>query len=133
MPAFSIGEHIAVRLRTGSQRGLGTWWGGYQHVLVSISDSGIKVLPPPTSLPVPPGADVGYLLEVREPEEETLLVWLAKRGSPFDTAGLESQLRRQLQRLHPSERISAARNLLQGTAPGVLQYSFRSVAPQVCP
>jgi hypothetical protein len=132
MPAFPVGEHMAVRLRTGSQHGFAAWFGGYQHALVSVSDSGIKVLPPPTAAPVVPGAEVGYLLEVREPEEETLLVWLAKRGSPFDTAELEAKLRKQLQTLRPSERISAARNLLQTAAPGVLLYSFRSVSPDTC-
>jgi hypothetical protein len=131
-PGFSVGEHMAVRLRTGARQGPGSWLGGFQHVLVSISDSGVKVLPPPTKVSVPPGTDVGYLLEVREPEEETLLVWLAKRGSAFDTAGLETHLRKQLQTLHPSERISAARNLLQAAAPGVLIYSFRSVSPGTC-
>jgi len=132
MPAFPVGEHMAVSLRTGSQHGFAAWFGGYQHALVSVSDSGIKVLPPPTAAPVVPGAEVGYLLEVREPEEETLLVWLAKRGSPFDTAELEAKLRKQLQTLRPSERISAARNLLQTAAPGVLLYSFRSVSPDTC-
>ena len=132
LPAFSVGEYIAVRLRTGSLHGLGTWLGGYQHVLVSVSGSGVKVLPPPSTVPVAPGADVGYLLEVREPQEETLLVWLAKRGSPFDPAGLEAHLRRQLQPLQPGERISAARNLLKSAAPGVLLYSFRSVSPEAC-
>jgi hypothetical protein len=132
MPAFPVGEHMAVRLRTDSQQSLAAWFGGYQHVLVSVSNSGIKVLPPPTAAPVLPGTEVGYLLEVREPEEETLLVWLAKRGSPFDTAQLEAKLRQQLQTLHPSERISAARNLLQTAAPGALLYLFRSVPPDAC-
>jgi hypothetical protein len=132
LPAFSVGERIAVRLRTGSQQDRSHWFGGYHHALVSISGSGVKVLPPPTAIPVAAGADTGYLLDVREPEEETLLVWLAKRGAPFDTAALESQLRRQLQRLEPGERISAARNLLQSAAPGVLLYSFRSVSPESC-
>ena len=132
LPAFSVGERIAVRLRTGSQQDRSRWFGGYHHALVSISGSGVKVLPPPTAIPVGAGADTGYLLEVREPEEETLLVWLAKRGAPFDTAALESQLRRQLQSLEPAERISAARNMLQSAAPGVLLYSFRSVSPESC-
>jgi hypothetical protein len=134
LPAFPIGEHMAVHLRSGSTHGLGSWLGGgFRHALVSISGSGLKVLPPPASAAVAPGSDAGYLIEIREPQEETLLVWLAKRGSPFDTSELEERLRGKLQTLRPSERISAARNLLQAAAPGVILYSFRSVPPEACP
>jgi hypothetical protein len=132
-PGFVIGEQMAVRLRTGNPHDLASWLGGYQHVLVSISStSGAKVLPLPGPRPVAAGAETGYLLDVRQPEEETLLVWLAKRGPPFDTTGLEARLRATLQPLQPAERMSAARNLLRKLAPGSLFYSFRSASAGSC-
>jgi hypothetical protein len=132
-PGFVIGEQMAVRLRTGNPHDLASWLGGYQHVLVSISNtSGAKVLPLPSPRPVAAGAETGYLLDVRQPEEETLLVWLAKRGPPFDTTGLEARLRATLQPLQPAERMSAARNLLRKLAPGSLFYSFRSASAGSC-
>ena len=132
-PGFIVGEQMAVRLSTGTARDLASWLGGYQHILVSISSSsGAKVLPPPTLTPIVSGSTTGYLIDVHEPQEETLLIWLAKRGKPFDAAALDAKLRRTLQPLRPTERINAARNLLQSSAAGVLLYSFRSVSPGAC-
>jgi hypothetical protein len=132
-PGFVIGEQMAVRLRTGNPGDLASWLGGYQHVLVSISStSGAKVLSPPSRSSIAPGAETGYLIDVRQPEEETLLVWLAKRGSPFDAADLEARLRATLEPLQATERMSAARNLLRELAPGSLFYSFRSASVGSC-
>jgi hypothetical protein len=132
-PGFIVGERMAVRLRTGGARDRAAWLGGYQHMLVSISSSsGAKVLPPPTSNAIASGAETGYLIDVDAPEEETLLIWLAKRGKPFDAAALDAKLRQTLQPLRPTERINAARNLLQNAAAGVLIYSFRSISPGAC-
>lgn len=134
LPGFVIGERIAMRLSTGGESDLLAWLLGYQHALVSISTvSGLKVLLPGSRRSIPPGMRPGYQIEVREPEEETLFAWLARRGwDPFDAVALEAELHRSLGPLKPPERMNAARNLLKDYAPGVLFYSFRSIAADAC-
>ena len=133
MPGFAFGENVAVRLRTGSRNDFARWTGGYHHLLIGVSElSGVKVLSPPRSGWVTPGEETGYLLPVKAPEEETLLAWLAKRGGAFDPQATQAWLQAALNPLQPTERIAAARNLLERAAPGALFYSFRSVPLGAC-
>jgi hypothetical protein len=133
-PGFVVGQRMVMRLRIGTEQDLLARLLGYQHVMVSLSSvSGIKVLPPPDTRAVPAGAEPGYEVEVRAPEEETLLVWLAKRGyEPFDARALEAQLHESLKSLSAAERMTTARNLLRASAPGVLFYTFRSLSSEAC-
>jgi hypothetical protein len=131
-PGFVIGEWMAIHLRAGAPDDIAAQLVGYQHALVSISSDGrTRVLPTPVPSSLDAHAATAYI-EVRAPEEERLLVWLVKRGAPFDTAALAAQLRKALDPLLPAERISAARNLLRAIAPGVLFYSFRTVSMDPC-
>lgn len=131
-PAFVIGEHMAIRLRTGTAHDLAARLLGYQHALVSVSSTGgTRVLAPPTLSPVDAHAATASI-EVRAPAEVRLLVWLVKRGAPFDRAALADKLRRALAPLLPAERMSAARNLLRASAPGVLFYTYQTVSPDAC-
>ncbi len=133
-PAFVIGEQLAMSLKTGKEQDLGALLGGYQLVLVSVSGtSGEKSLLPPGKGSVTPGSELPFRTGVRAPEEETLLVWLAKRGGAFDRTALDAELHGVIDPLKPAERISAARNFLSRMAPGFLSYTFRSVAPGSCP
>jgi hypothetical protein len=133
-PAFVIGEQLAMSLKTGKAHDLSTLFGGYHLVLVSVSSmSGEKSLLPPGKGSVIPGSEMPFRTGVREPAEETLLVWLAKRGGAFDTNALDVKLHGVIDRLKPAERISGARNFLSHLAPGFLSYTFRSVAPESCP
>ena len=132
LPAFTIGDEIAMQLHAGSADGWSL--GGYHLALVAVSASaGVKVLPVPPSQILKPGGDVGYQVDVPGPEEETLLVWLAKRGAAFDLAALQERLRRAETPLRPADNISAVRNVLQRAAPGILTYDFRSVGVGKCP
>jgi hypothetical protein len=132
LPGFTIGDEIAMQLHAGSADGWSL--GGYHLALVAVSASaGVKVLPVPPSQILKPGGDVGYQVDVPGPEEETLLVWLAKRGAAFDLAALQDRLRRAEAPLRPADNISAVRNVLQHAAPGILTYDFRSVGAGKCP
>lgn len=132
-PAFVIGEQLAMSLQTGKARGLSALFGGYQLVLVSVSStSGEKSLLPPGRGAVAPGSEMPFRTGVREPEEDTLLVWLAKRGGAFDRTELDKEIHGVIDPLKPAEKISAARNYLSHLAPGFLSYTFRSVAAGSC-
>lgn len=132
LPAFTIGDEIAMQLHAGSADGWSL--GGYHLALIAVSASaGVKVLPVPPSQILKPGRDVGYQIDVPGPEEETLLIWLAKRGAAFDLAALQERLRRAATPLRPTGNISAVRNVLQHAAPGILTYDFRSVGVDKCP
>lgn len=132
LPAFTIGDGIAMQLHAGSADGWSL--GGYHLALVAVSASaGVKVLPVSPSQVLKPGGDVGYQVDVPGPEEETLLIWLAKRGAAFDLAALQDRLRRAETALRPGDNISAVRNILQHAAPGMLTYDFRSVGADKCP
>lgn len=137
-PAFGIGEQVAVSVRVGKPHDLASLAGGYNEVVVGISGlSGphpdVKVLLPAGKVPVAPGASLENLIPVVQPEEETLLVWLAKRGGPFDRDALWKSVHKFIDPLPPAERLSAARNFLQQAAPGSLTYTIKSVAPGICP
>jgi hypothetical protein len=107
--------------------------GGYHLVLVSVSSvSGEKSLLPPDKGSVAPGTEVSFRTRIRDPQEDTLLVWLAKRGGAFDTSALDVKLHRVIDPLKSAEKISAARNFLSHLAPGFVSYTFRSVAPGSC-
>jgi len=133
IPAFAIGDQVAVRLKTGQSHELASVLGGYEHALVSISStSGVKVMLPSLQGPIVPGSETGYVVSVRAPEEETALIWLAKRGAPFDPVALESNIHHVIDPLNPAERITAARNFLSRAAPGSLFFTFRSIARGSC-
>ncbi len=132
-PAFVIGEQLAMRLKAGTAHDLTALVGGYRLVLVSVSSiSGEKSLLPPGKNAVTPGSEVSFRTGVRAPQEDTLLVWLAKRGAAFDTSALDKKVHGVIDPLKPAEKISAARNFLSHMAPGVLSYTFHSVAPGSC-
>lgn len=132
-PAFVVGEQLAVSLKTGKAHDLSALFGGYHLALVSVSSvSGEKSLLPPGKGSVAPGSEIRFRTGVRAPQEDTLLVWLAKRGGAFDTSALDVKVHRVIDPLKPAERISAARNFLSHMAPGFLPYTFRSVAPGSC-
>ena len=132
LPAFTIGQQMAMRVRAGRSN---SWIRMRYHLaLVAVSaSSGAKILPVPAAQVLTPGGEVGYRIDVRGPEEDTLLIWLAKRGAPFDLALLQDRLRRAETPGQPAGNISAVRNVLQHAAPGVLTYYFRSVAAGKCP
>ena len=132
-PAFVIGEQLGMSLKTGKAHDFSTLLGGYHLVLVSVSSvSGEKSLLPPDKGSVAPGSEVTFRTRIRDPQEDTLLVWLAKRGGAFDTSALDVRLHRVIDPLKPAEKISAARNFLSHLAPGFVSYTFRSVAPGSC-
>jgi hypothetical protein len=132
-PAFVIGEQLGMKLKTGTAHDLSTLVGGYHLVLVSVSSmNGEKSLLPPGQGSVTPGSEMSFQTGVLEPQEDTLLVWLAKRGGAFDTSALDAQVHRVIDPLKPAEKISAARNFLSHFAPGFLPYTFRSVTAGSC-
>lgn len=135
MPVYGNGEVLALRIHLGGDRfGLDHRL-GYHAALVGIgSHSGVKVLPFPdfAATTLHPDDPPGLLLPVLGPDEDNLIAVLVRRLRPFDRDALQQSLRARLDPLNTDERISAARNLLEQEAPGVITYLFRNTGRTHC-
>lgn len=126
LPVHPIGEQLAIRLDLPASHL------PLQLLVVSVSGvSGVKVLPLPADSKATPGS-IAFSLSVQPPEEDNLIMVLARRLLPYNAARLQQDLQTLLQPLKPPERLSAARNWLASQATGYATYHFRSVAAGAC-
>jgi hypothetical protein len=143
LPLYRVGDTLAAKIRSGSPDDWVGMFGPNYHVLVAIAPTGgtgadskpvIKVLPfaTPWDGPVRPGEKIEFSDDVQEADE--LVVVLAQRFEPFDRDRLAAELHQRLDPLQPSERVNAATNFLRRSAPGWLEYVFRTTSKgEDCP
>ncbi|UYO54597.1 hypothetical protein [Rhodopseudomonas palustris] len=132
LPLFQVGEQFAAEVRSGDVDGWMEAIDRHYHVLVAVSaKSGSKVLtlPAPTNATgIKAGDTIRYRFDIVDgPDEDNLIVVLARRWRPFDAERLSTELHHRLDHLQPTERLAAARAYLASVAPGALEFMFRTV------
>jgi hypothetical protein len=142
-PVYRAGESLVMRVAVADPAKRPEFFRGYHFTLVAVSErSGIKVFPPEAlgrplaksgdgrnvmSLPLQSKSELSVDVPIEGPSERVKLIVLARRGWPTNADSLRTALAAALKDKPENERINAATTYLSRSAPGYLDYTFRSV------